>query len=157
GWQPILSGADAATARDAVDRIALALEARAPESGHGLQGDASRALALAYCGWPSATKWFDVALRATASRPTPVSLFAGISGLSWLVHHLAYGEDADALIKHLDTTLFRALDTPKWRGRLDLISGLVGVGVVAAARRDSAAHSIADGVLRHLEDTAVCE
>jgi hypothetical protein len=157
GWQPVLNGAEATSARDAVERIALALEARTPEHAHGLQSDASSALALAYCGRPSAAKRFDVALQVMAGRPAPISLFSGISGLSWLVHHLAEGEDSDALTRHLDTTLLRALEVPKWRGRLDLVSGLVGIGVVAAARRDGAAHSIADGVLRHLEAAAVSE
>lgn len=156
-WQPILSGNEAASAHDAVGRIALALEARASSRGQGLQGDAANALALAYCGLPSAAKWIDVALQAIAGSPVPLSLYTGISGLSWIVHHLADGEDSDALLKHFDTALLRALEVPVWHGRLDLISGLVGMGVVAAARRDSVAHSIVDGVLRHLEATATIE
>jgi lantibiotic biosynthesis protein len=157
GWQPILSGAEAVSARDTVDRIVLALEARAPERALGLQGDASSALALAYCGRPSAAERLDIALRAITDSSVTVSLFAGISGLSWLVHHLTDGDDSNALIKHFDATLLRALEVSAWRGGLDLISGLVGMGVVAAARRDGAANAIADGVLRHLEATVASE
>ena len=156
-WQPLLDGEHAAHARAVAEDIVLALEQQPPSQEHGFLGDASIALVLAHCGRPSADARLDSALNAIGARPPTISLFTGLSGLSWLIDHLVAEAEADALLAHFDAALLRYLDVPRWQERYDLISGLVGVGVYAAGRRGERAARIADRVLSHLEATAVTD
>lgn len=154
-WWPVLDGEQAAHARAIADEIVVALEQQPPSQEHGFQGDASIALVLAHCERPSATARLDATLKAIAARPATISLFAGLSGVSWLIGRFADADEADALLAHFDLAVLRYLDVPRWQERHDLITGLVGVGVYAAARRGERAARIADRVLSHLEATAI--
>jgi hypothetical protein len=154
-WQPLLEGEHAVHACAVANEIVLALEQQPPSQEHGFQGDASLALLLAHCGRPTAAARLESALNAIAARPATISLFAGISGISWLVSQLAAGDEADSIVAHFDSAVLRYLDAPRWQERYDLITGLVGVGVYAAGRRGEPATRIADRVLFHLEATAI--
>jgi hypothetical protein len=83
--QPVLEGSLAAQARGVVDDIVEALDRQPPSALPGLQGDASTALLFAYYGRSTAGSWLDLALNTLAERASTVSLFSGISGLSWLL------------------------------------------------------------------------
>jgi lantibiotic modifying enzyme len=154
-WRPVLDGEHAAHARAIADEIVVALEQQPPSREHGFQGDASIALVLAHCERPSAAARLDSALNAIAARPATISLFAGLSGVSWLIGHFADADEADALLAHFDSAVLRYLDVPQWQERYDLITGLVGVGVYAAVRQGECAARIADRVLSHLETNAI--
>ncbi|HEX7837958.1 MAG TPA: lanthionine synthetase C family protein [Kofleriaceae bacterium] len=156
-WQPLLDGEHAAQARAVAEDIVLALEQQPPSQEHGLLGDASIALVLAHCGRPSADARLNSALNAIGARPPTISLFAGLSGVSWLIDHSVDENEAGALMAHFDAALLRYLDVPRWQERYDLISGLVGVGVYAAGCRSERAARIADHVLSHLEATAIAD
>ena len=154
-WQPLLEGEHAVHARAVANEIALALEQQPPSAEHGFQGDASLALLLAHCGRPTAAARLESALSAIVARPATISLFLGISGVSWLVRQVADGDEADSIIAHFDSAVLRYLDVPRWQDRYDLIAGLVGIGAYAAGRRGEPAARIADRVLSHLEATAI--
>ena len=153
-WQPLLAGDRAAHARAVANEIALALERQPPSPEPGFQGDASIALLLAHCGRPTAGARLESALNAIAARPATISLFAGISGMSWLVDQLAGGDEAESIIAHFDAAILRYLDRPRWDERYDLVTGLVGAGVAAAAHRGELAAQIAERVISHLEALA---
>jgi lantibiotic modifying enzyme len=142
-WQPLLVGPPADEARRVALEIAAWVDAMAPSAETGLKGDASAALLLAQCERPSAATRLETALVTTLTAPATISLFGGISGLSWLLGHLADGDDVARAIERFDTALWRHLDVPRWEERHDLMSGLAGVGAQLAER-----------VLYHLETTA---
>ena len=156
-WQPLLDGEEAAQACAVAEDIILALEQQPLNQEHGFLGDASIALLLAHCGRPSASARVDSALNAVAARPPTISLFAGLSGISWLIGHFSDEDDreASALMEYFDSALLQYLDVPRWQERYDLITGLVGVGVYAAARLGERADRITDLVLSHLEASAI--
>jgi lantibiotic biosynthesis protein len=153
-WVPLLDGARAATAREVAEDIAAELARRAPGRELGLKGDAAAALLLARCGRPEAAARLEAALVAAATRPITISLFGGLAGVAWVLAHLA-GPEADAAIAHLDAALWQHLDVPRWDERYDLMSGLAGVGVLVAERRDARARRLAERVLHHLERAAI--
>lgn len=150
-WKALLAGRQATQARAIVNEIAMAIEAQPPSEQGGLQGCASSALLLAYCGRPTAAARLESALVVTTRSPVGVSLFSGISGMSWLAKHLVTGREADLIAENLDKAILRHIDVPHWNGRFDLIAGLVGIGASAAARCDGLAPVIAERVLSHLE------
>jgi class I lanthipeptide synthase len=153
-WQPLLVGPAADEARRVAFEIAAWVDGQAPSAATGLKGDASAALLLAQCELPSAAARLEAALVTTLTAPTTISLFGGISGLSWLLGHLADGDDVARAIARFDAALWRHLDVPRWEERHDLMSGLAGVGALVAERTDARAAQIAERVLFHLETTA---
>jgi lantibiotic modifying enzyme len=153
-WEPLLEGARAAHARAVAGEIVVALERQPPSAEPGFQGDASIALLLAHCGRPTAGPRLESALNAIAARPATISLFAGISGMSWLVDHLAGGDEAESIIAHFDAAILRYLDRPRWHERYDLVTGLVGAGIAAAGHRGEHTARIAERVVSHLEALA---
>jgi lantibiotic biosynthesis protein len=74
-----------------------------------------------------------------------------------ITHYLTSDEESDSLIVHLHAALRRHLDVQRWEDRCDLVSGLAGVGVYAAARGCDVAVQIAERVLSHLEATAMVD
>lgn len=68
-----------------------------------------------------------------ADRPTTAALYGGFTGLAWCVEHLSADEDEDAN-EAIDAALLGVLGASPWRGKLDLIGGLVGIGVYALER-----------------------
>jgi lantibiotic modifying enzyme len=153
-WTPLLDAARAARAREVALEIATALEQRAPEHLVGLKGDASIAILLAQAGRDSAAAKLDSALAVASAQPLTLSLFGGLSGISWVLSELGAGDEVDLVLAHFDSALVRYLDVPRWAERYDLMSGLAGVGVYAAERRDAVGHQLAEHVIHHLETSA---
>ncbi len=154
GWTPLIDGELAEAARAVAEEIAVRLARRPPSREPGLKGDAAAALLLARCGLPEAAARLEAALVAAVTRPLTMSLFGGLAGMAWVLGRLA-GPEADAAVAHFDAALWRHLDVPRWDERYDLMSGLAGVGVLVADRRDARARQIAERVLLHLERAAI--
>ncbi len=84
------------------------------------------------------------------------SLFYGVSGLGWTLHHVGRLLDAhdDQLTEALDAALEQQLAVPARPGRpYDLMDGLVGMGVYAfEASQESLLHRVVEQ-LRHCAQT----
>jgi hypothetical protein len=154
GWQALLVGPAADEARQVAHAIADWVEGQPASARPGFAGDGSAALLLAACERGAAAARLEQALVTTLDAPTSVALFDGITGLSWLLPQLADGDGVARALEQYDAMLIGELAVARWEGRHDLVGGLAGVGVMAAARRDERAQAIADRVLFHLESTA---
>lgn len=151
-WRPILSGTQAAQAREVVAAIATELAAISlagePESLAG--GSAGVALLYAYlaqAGEPRAathaSRLLDAATAAVATRPMIASLYGGFTGVAWAIAHVGpagfrLGGPDDGLAA-IDAALLRIVRRSPWRRDYDLISGLVGFGVYTLERLPSPA------------------
>jgi lantibiotic biosynthesis protein len=162
-WRPLLDGDLAAEAWDAVRGIAEALTAWPPDGdeittegskpAYSLSGGAA-GLAIFY-GYLAKTEdagaslhsaraitLLDSACDALATTPMGPDLYAGFTGVAWVVEHAsnvlglierddgAAGED---ISEQIDESLLNALSV-SWAGDYDLILGLVGFGVYALER-----------------------
>ncbi|HET9625683.1 MAG TPA: lanthionine synthetase LanC family protein [Kofleriaceae bacterium] len=154
-WKPLRVGAAAEEAQRVANEIASWVDALPASKRTGFEGDASAALLLAQCDRATAVQRLEAALVTTLTGPTTISLFAGITGLSWLLPHLADGEGVARALERYDAALLRHLDVPRWEDRTDLLGGLAGVAVMVAERRDPRALQIAERVLFHLETSAI--
>jgi lantibiotic modifying enzyme len=156
-WQPLLDGDRAEQARTIAFEIVCTLEHREPSRLHGLKGEVSTALLLAHCERSTAVARLEFALNIVVTQPATIALFGGIAGSSWILNHLVQQDEAEPVLAQFDTGLLRYLNTPRWKDRLDLVSGLAGIGVSVANRRDGRALQIADCVLSHLEAAAITD
>jgi lantibiotic biosynthesis protein len=88
------------------------------------------------------------------------SLFSGLAGTAWVVHHLrgsvALEDEAEEFCRSADHLLIQALDA--WdveREPFDLVSGLTGIGVYSLCRLPVASgRECAERVLQRLEEMA---
>jgi hypothetical protein len=136
-WRQILDGKDAERARALTTAIGnrLAAETASPP-GLGA-GAAGRAMCLAYLACDDArfAAARDAAIRITvdeiAATATDPSLYAGFTGVAWLLCHL--GDAGDA---YIDDALERMLGRETIDH--DLLTGLTGIGVYALERRSRA-------------------
>ena len=148
-WTPILDGARAAAAKDAVEAIASALADRDPEAeenvslAFGASGLATLFGALHRAGLGPANagdrarEWLDRAADLISSEALEPSLFGGYPGVAWTMTHLLpqlYGADAEDPAGDVDEALLDVLGESPWTGDYDLIEGLVGLGVYALER-----------------------
>lgn len=164
-WQPILEGAERNAARTVVEEVAEALTQR-PQEGPSLAGgSAGRALlhARLASGDPAQREAAMTCLRhAVASLRTPggpSSLHVGAAGIGWALAHLSGTllDDRDRCTG-LDRALLHLLDRRPWLGRVDLMRGLVGIGVYALERLDApAGPTLLERVVAHLGDVATRE
>lgn len=165
GWRPILTGEAAARAARTVGKIAKSLEPPG-DGGFSLgRGSSGVALLRAYLARAlnraeharAAVTLVDGAL-LSASRGEDPSLYTGLLGPAWVMNHLEGwilnhgGADPGAAV---DTSLLRVLASSPWTYDLDLISGLVGMGIYALDRlpRPLAADCL-EQVVERLTETA---
>lgn len=148
-WIPLLQGEAAAQALAAAEAIArdLASDPRAAPGPALSRGQTSLALFFAYLekalGQPEAGEraqhYLEAAVTALAEPPAPaVGLFFGFAGVAWVTEHLAAGEISakeDDLNEEIDEALLSLLRQSPWPGEVDLLGGLVGLGVYALERR----------------------
>lgn len=163
-WRPLLSGEEAAAARNAVVDIARALEDRAinAELDGGIAvGRAGTALLFAYCAREGLMDSFDPARRdlreavAKAGGRVNASLYTGVTGVVWAIAHTAGTERADRSARHVDRMLLERLQPPGWPHDFDLIRGLVGIGAYALERLPGeAGQAMLEAVLQSLADSA---
>jgi hypothetical protein len=180
-WSPVVEGDLADEARSAVRDIALAA-ASAPLR---LPGEISEEAAAGWraslgSGWSGQSLLYgylalaeagdlpfdaaelamdrlDRASDAVASVPMTESLFSGFSGVAWATEHLAgkvYEPDGDPLAA-IDEALLGSLSRAPWTGEIDLINGLVGLGIYALERlpRPAAAQCL-ERIVDHLGELA---
>lgn len=155
-WQSLLTADRAAEARSVVLEIVAGLEQRRFSPMPGLKGEAATALLFAQCGRNTARARLEYALSIAVEQPGTIALFGGLTGTSWVLGHLVERADAEPLLAHFDAALLRYLEVPHWNERVDLVSGLAGIGVSVAQRRENRAVQIAELVVSHLETTAIC-
>lgn len=154
-WQPLLEADRAAEARDTAFEIVAALEELPPNPLPGLKGEAATALLLAHCGRDTAAERLELALSSAVEQPTTVALFGGLAGTSWVVEQLVDRAQAEPVLAQFDAALQRYLEVPRWEDRFDLVSGIAGIGISVAGRRDNRAVRMAELVVSHLEATAL--
>jgi lantibiotic modifying enzyme len=165
-WVPLLSGAVADRARAAVDAIAQELSLL-PVYDAGLgAGAAGRALFFGYLeqAFPNhghgavAERFLDDAFTRLESAPSKPALYGGYVGVAWVAQHLRqfarFREDPDPE-GEVEQALTEHLTSDSWNGNYDLIGGLVGIGVYALERRESAqARSCLQAVVQKLAASA---
>jgi hypothetical protein len=160
-WRPLLEGELAGRAREAVDSIATLLgTVLAPKSANDA---ADRALLFGYLAMTGdagdhaerSGQLLDDAFEALATTPTGPALYGGFSGVAWVAEHLSRQfDEAEDDEEEIDEILEEAVAAP-WQGAYDLISGLVGFGVLAVARlpRSSAIRCL-EAIVDRLTETA---
>ncbi len=148
-WRPILSGATAQQALQAVDAITESITSmtavpgeRDPSLGRGQAG-----LALLYtwlartCRMPQAdvlaSQCLDQAVDAVSTRAMNASLYGGFTGVAWAAELVdgMLDPDAEDRGEAVDDALLRLLSRPNlWSAPYDLVVGLTGLGVYALQR-----------------------
>ncbi len=160
-WQPLLDGAEADQAREAVEAIAADLA--------GLELDPSlyyghAGVALLH-GYRTRAGHGD-ALEPTAEHLTAAAemlaeerapwLARGFSGVAFAIAHLAdLIETEPDTLPDLDSAIGNVVDRDPWRLDWELMVGLLGLGVYGLERAATpAGRAIAERVARHLEAIA---
>ena len=153
GWRPVLEGVEAERAADIVAQIAVALASDAPDGAARdeaalTDGCPGRALFFAYLGNTSpdsahaatARRLLDAAVDNAASVSGSQALFGGITGLAWTLQHLAVlAQPAHvASLVGIEASMHGALSAAPTRSPVELMSGLVGLGVFLLERGASA-------------------
>lgn len=169
-WQPVLSRDDAERAAGVIDEIASALSGLAADPTvrdeaaltDGLPG---RALFFAYLHRArphhghdaTARRMLDAAVRESATVSGSPALFGGITGLAWVVQHLAAIARPDhlAALDDIQAAMHAALEGPLGATNVELMSGLVGLGVLAMERgQASSARSTLERLVLWLDASA---
>lgn len=171
GWEPLLSGAAAEAAREAVFAIAEDLAAFPAEAGQRpfvsplAGGPAGTALFFAYAhlafpdrGWDDlCLAHLEEALAAVASTPFTPSLFSGFSGVGWVLRHLEgriFEADEDDSGAEVEETLLQVVEAEAPLAA-ELIAGLAGYGVYFLERLPGeAARRGAERVVERLANLA---
>ena len=168
-WTPLLEGADAARAAEAVTAVAEALgETPLPAGGGGTSvagGEAGLALFFSYLdrarpgeGWGEiAGRRLERATDALAETFQTPGLYGGFMGVAWAAAHLAGGAraeaDGDPFAEVDDAVLHLAGQSP-WPHHFDLVAGLAGLGVYALERLPRTADGLGQIVERLAEVAA---
>ncbi len=154
-WRPLLEADDRTRALALVRSIAHEVTERLPEDP-SLMGTAGIALFLAYAesaGLAEAGRAeaiFVDSLRVASGKCMPVGLWTGCSGLRWMVEHVAEGDEAAGLVRHLDDAVARALTDAPRDVSFDLYSGLAGILLAYAEVDGECGEAIRDAALHRL-------
>ncbi|MCX5747625.1 MAG: hypothetical protein NT062_34600 [Proteobacteria bacterium] len=159
-WTPILEGELAARTRALIDVIADEVARRAGEVNEPslASGQAGVALLHGYRALDGAPEGADLALESiqrsldlVMMNPTPW-LFSGYAGTGFVMHQLAdvIGDTGEVLAQ-LDELIATAVATAPWTYELELMTGIVGLGVYGLERGLS---TIVDRVVAHLDARA---
>lgn len=160
-WSPILEAELAAEARAAVADIALAVHS-APVYLPGAFGEeaATGWRASLGSGWSGQSLFYgylalaersdlpfdpaevaadllDCAGEAVATVAMTESLYSGFPGVAWATEHLAgkvFETEGDDSLGAIDEALLGSLARSPWRGEIDVINGLAGLGIYALER-----------------------
>ena len=161
-WSPVLEGRQRDRALAVATEVADVL-ATWPATGTSLAGgSAGRALLHArFADDPQQRELARDALHhaVTSLRPTggPASLHLGAAGTGFVLAHLAGDllDDRDRC-GGVDRALTSLLERRRWTGRLDLMRGLVGIGVYALERLEvPAGPQLLARVVEHLAEAAL--
>jgi lantibiotic modifying enzyme len=174
-WIPILEGAAAERALEAVGSIADSL--RDPKNAEvegwslgagpsgiallfGYRAQAARDESEAESDAEVAVAYVTQALQAVADTPQGPSLYGGLSGVAWTAQHLKGrlldDEDVEEICEVVDRMVLGLLAESPWEFDYDLISGLVGFGVYFLERLPGpAAVEALERIVDHLTALAV--
>lgn len=90
---------------------------------------------------------------------TNVSFGNGLSGLGWLVEYLnqQQGKDYDPLFcEDIDQLLFNSINTAKWQGEIELVTGLAGIAAYLARRQvKTPLPEFSEKLISHYEELAI--
>lgn len=147
GWRPLLGGALADQAHQAVQAIAHALRPSTIPITNVSLGDGAAGIALFYAylahveddeaHTAAALHYLNQAIGGVATAPLSHSLYSGLAGIAWTILHLQgrfFEADPDAVDAVIDETLLAAVSQAPWPYDYDLISGLLGLGVYFVER-----------------------
>ncbi|MBZ4411165.1 lanthionine synthetase C family protein [Myxococcus sp. XM-1-1-1] len=161
-WRSLVAGALQEEVLQVVQGLARAIEESLPQrvpDASLASGDSGLALLFAWMDKVDASAHhaglarglLDDAMEAVASRPMGMSLHSGVSGVAWALEHLGEGGDA---LEEVDAALAQRLAVAPWTGPVELLSGLVGLGVYALERLPRAdARRCLEGVVARLGET----
>ncbi len=160
GWRPLLRGAEAARAREAVVAIAEAIldqppvrelqdareqDGRLPDDATLASGDAGLALFYAYMAQSglgedhreTAIRLLHRSAESLAVESLLPWLHEGFTGVAWAVEHLGsrlFGSSDEDPNESIDEALETFLAHPFQTGEFELLTGLSGLGVYALER-----------------------
>jgi len=166
-WRPLVGPELRAQCLKVAEEVAAALVADPPADGRLASGAAGCALLHAYLeeAFPGrghgehAVASLDRAIESVATEAYDGGLFTGLSGIAWVAEHVQPwlvdpGED-DANEQVDEALLAMTADYAVSR-KLDLIAGIVGVGVYARAREGRGrSAALLDQILRVLEERMI--
>lgn len=166
-WHPLLEGADAEQAREALAAIAHDLRETTEKDDPSVAGGmAGVAVFHAYLHQAEpgaghdarALEWLDGGIDALSELVMTAQLYGGFPGIAWAVEHLrgrVFEAGEEDPVEEVDGAVAERLRLSPWRGDYDLIVGLVGLGVYALERlpRPAAAECLSL-LLDRLEETA---
>lgn len=158
-WQPLLTGAAVEPIRAAIDDIAHALSSRST-SDRTVDELADRAVLHAYLARDGivedrgeAGAWLMSLVDRLAAGGVGVGLHGGAARVGWTLAHLAAGDDIDATCAAIDQALAARLGDSDTH--VDLVRGIVGIGVYALERGNMAlASAVVDELRRRAEPRA---
>ena len=175
-WQPLLQGESAKAAIDVILEIA---EALGPENGMRRtsvrqelvrvdlgSGAAGQALLFTYLAqvWPeekyaaAADYYLEQAIDYLAEHSLTPGLYSGFTGVAWVAEHhrrVFEGADDEDEGEQIDQALLSFLQRQPPPENMDLIDGLVGIGVYALERwPHGAAPKCLEQVIHHLGEMA---
>ena len=158
GWLPLLEGADAERAREAIAAVAADLERLEPTDASLYHGQAGIALLHGYRALDGDARAVDAAagsLSIAAAGQGEESLpwlGRGFAGTGFAIAHLQGLIDPGAdTLAALDRAVAWVLERDPWPFGWELIAGLIGLGVYGLERRDAA---MVERVIAHLTATA---
>lgn len=149
-WQPLLEGKDRKAAISAASQIAEELEKRIPQLEDDTLSSGTAGLAVFFHYYARSVPGADCgelvrrllqrAMSALESKPMPLALHGGFTGILWAMAHLNEywtadddGRD-DNPLADIDAALLESLTSSPWSGDFDLVNGLVGIGCYALER-----------------------
>lgn len=168
-WEPPLEGGLRDRALEAARDIGIAVarafeaDASAPSEGDASlsRGWTGTALTMRHLddafpaeGFGSiADAALDRAIEAVAEQRMSAAFMQGFPGVAWAIEHLGENPGPDDANAAIDDALLALLETPRWNGLYDLVSGLVGLGVYGLARRRTeSGRKLAELVVERLRD-----
>jgi hypothetical protein len=137
-WAPILEGRLAGRAVDAIGAIERSLRTPVLDEPASLAcGRAGLAVLYAYLAKAgllgdadeTASAFLDQSVEAVGEVGMSADLYDGFTGVAWAVEHLR-AEDGTDPNQDVDLALRDHLGRAPWRNGYDLVSGLVGIGVL---------------------------
>lgn len=152
------SGVDEADLLGILEEIADALWRHREQLGLSLAGgSAGVALFFGHLSrLPGFERWrershqqLEAAIQALRPGAAP-SLFGGYVGIAWTIEHLTrevFGRDSEDPNADVDAALLQLLEAGRWGRRLDLVSGITGIGLYAL---DRAERSSSRRILQHI-------
>lgn len=164
-WVPVLDGAQAAAARDAVRDVAEALAAGQVAHARPSETVVFWAYAAGAIDEPWTTDRYDAATdrlgTAIGDNPLGIALFGGLAGSGWTLAHISEEGAADEVLDAIDGALAETLAVEPWQADYDLVRGLVGLGVYflerlatsSSVRARDALARVVDHLLAYAEET----